>query len=100
MKHTFQVDLSGMIDILANHLYSEEKVFIRELIQNGIDAIQLRKKNAEVQGHIHFEIFEDDNYPQLYIEDNGQGLTEEEVHQFLAKIGSSLKRDQKKIDFG
>ena len=36
MKHTFQVDLGGMIDILGNHLYSEEKVFIRELIQNGV----------------------------------------------------------------
>ena len=99
MKHNFQVDLSGMIDILANHLYSEDKVFVRELIQNSIDAIQLRKKQSDIQGHIHFEIFEDAQHPLIYIEDNGQGLTESEVHQFLAKIGSSLKRDNNKIDF-
>jgi len=99
MKHTFQVDLGGMIDILGNHLYSEEKVFIRELIQNGVDAIQMRKNSENIQGHIHFEIFEDDQHPQICIEDNGQGLTEDEIHQFLAKIGSSLKRNQKKIDF-
>lgn len=32
----FKVNLGGMIDILANHLYSSKDVFIRELLQNGV----------------------------------------------------------------
>ena len=40
----FQVNLGGMLDILSNHLYKSPDVFLRELLQNGIDAITLRKK--------------------------------------------------------
>lgn len=39
----FKVNLGGMIDILANHLYSSPDVFIRELLQNGTDAISGRR---------------------------------------------------------
>ena len=40
----FQVNLGGMLDILSNHLYKSPDVFVRELLQNGIDAITLRQK--------------------------------------------------------
>ena len=40
----FKVNLGGMIDILANHLYSSPDVFIRELLQNGTDAISGRQE--------------------------------------------------------
>ena len=49
-KHTagesfrFQVNLGGMLDILSNHLYKSPDVFLRELLQNGADAITLRQK--------------------------------------------------------
>ena len=33
-----------MLDILSNHLYKSPDVFVRELLQNGIDAITLRQK--------------------------------------------------------
>lgn len=41
--HTFQVNLGGVLDVLANHLYSSEQVFIRELLQNACDAIAARR---------------------------------------------------------
>ena len=40
----FQVNLGGMLDILSNHLYQSADVFLRELLQNGVDAIKLREK--------------------------------------------------------
>ncbi|MDE5768144.1 MAG: hypothetical protein K2H82_02045, partial [Oscillospiraceae bacterium] len=46
-KHAFQVNLGGMIDILSNHLYSSPDVFVRELLQNGTDAISARKYAEE-----------------------------------------------------
>ena len=43
-KYRFQVNLGGMIEILSDHLYSSPDVYIRELLQNGADAITAKRK--------------------------------------------------------
>lgn len=108
--YRFQVNLGGMIEILSDHLYSSPDVYIRELLQNGVDAITARviweRETAEgsgadqsmtmnrepgaEQGTIVLEIEEG---RRLIFSDNGQGLTEDEIHQFLAVIGESSKRN-------
>lgn len=95
MDHKFQVNLNGIIDLLSNHLYSSPEVYLRELLQNGVDAIQARMNlDPEHQGEIHIEVVQPaDAPPTLIFQDNGVGLTTEEVHQFLATIGESSKRD-------
>ncbi len=40
MEYRFQVNLGGIIDLLSNHTYCSPQVFIRELPQNGVDAIR------------------------------------------------------------
>ena len=116
--YRFQVNLGGMIEILSDHLYSSPDVYIRELLQNGVDAITARtiweretagkaiadqNKTADQgvdadhnttasQGTIVLEIEEGS---RLVFSDNGQGLTEDEIHQFLAVIGESSKRNPK-----
>jgi len=91
--YRFKVNLGGMIEILSDHLYSSPDVYIRELLQNAVDAITGRRKlesgEETVQGRISLEIEEG---RKLVFSDNGQGLTEEEIHQFLAIIGESSKR--------
>lgn len=87
----FKVNLKGMIDLLSNHLYSTPHVFIRELIQNGVDAITARKKVETTHDDmVSIEVFSGES-PTLFIEDNGMGLTEEEVHYFLSQIGQTSK---------
>lgn len=92
----FKVNLGGMIEILSDHLYSSPDVFIRELLQNAVDAItglkQWRGDSGEAEGEITLEIEEG---TRLVFTDNGQGLTEDEIHQFLAIIGESSKRNLK-----
>ncbi|MCP3818067.1 hypothetical protein NLX86_08035 [Streptomyces sp. A3M-1-3] len=39
---TFQVDLRGLVDLLSHHLYSSPRVYIRELLQNAVDATTAR----------------------------------------------------------
>lgn len=95
-QHKFQINLRGMIDLLSHHLYSGPHVFVRELLQNGIDAIRAREQiEPSCQGRIDIQLISgsDDTLPTLVFEDNGVGLTEEEVHRFLATIGESSKRD-------
>ena len=41
---TFQVDLRGMVDLLSRNLYSGPRVYVRELLQNAVDAIAARNE--------------------------------------------------------
>ncbi|EAF4555106.1 HSP90 family protein [Listeria monocytogenes] len=94
-SHRFQVNLAGMIDILSNHLYDEKDVYIRELLQNATDAIRARKKiDSTLEGKIHASLTGDNNEKTLIVEDNGIGLTEDEVHAFLATIANSSKGEK------
>lgn len=92
-KYLFQVNLKGMIELLSEHIYSAPNVFVRELLQNGIDANTARKSIDENhKGIINIYLKKVNDTPQLIFEDNGIGLTEDEVHQFLSVIGQSSKR--------
>ncbi|WP_188998224.1 HSP90 family protein [Deinococcus roseus] len=93
MVHSFKIDLKGIIDLLSNHLYSDPSVFVRELLQNAVDAITARKNNGErFEPNIRVEVVQDGETRRLIFEDNGIGLTENEIHEFLATIGRSSKR--------
>jgi molecular chaperone HtpG len=103
MEHRFQVDLRGIIEILSEHLYSGPEVFLRELLQNAVDAITAREKLEQTSSQTSSQTFlpqitlelqrDPDGTPLLIFSDNGVGLTEAEVHQFLATIGKSSKRE-------
>ncbi|EPG49280.1 HSP90 family protein [Leptospira kirschneri] len=103
MSHKFQVNLRGIINILSEHLYSGPQVFVRELLQNGVDAIQARAYlEPENKGEIHLEVVpgKDGGSPTLIFTDNGIGLVESEIHEFLATIGQSSKRGLQKDFIG
>ena len=86
-------DFDGLIQLLAGHLYSEKKVFIRELIQNAHDAIQRRaaKDPAFDRDTGHIDILTDLTAEpgRIVFRDNGLGMTEQDLEQFLSTIGKS-----------
>ncbi|NUS24979.1 MAG: HSP90 family protein [Streptomyces sp.] len=87
--HTFQVDLRGLVDLLSHHLYSSPRVYLRELLQNAVDAITARR--AEQPGApATVRLYAAGG--ALRVEDSGVGLTEADVHDLLATIGRSSKR--------
>jgi HSP90 family molecular chaperone len=89
--HTFQVDLRGLVDLLSQHLYASPRAYVRELLQNGVDAITARRAlDAGAPGTVHIEA----TGTALRVTDSGVGLSEPEVHQLLATIGRSSKRDE------
>ena len=82
-EYRFQVNLSGMIQILSNHLYSSPKVFLRELMQNATDAITARKEvEPGYQGEARIELTGTGDQLTMMVEDNGVGLTEADIHEF------------------
>ena len=93
--YSFQVDLRGIIRLLSENLYSSEDVFLRELLQNAVDAIEARKAAEPDFGAGQIRISyrrETKNRARLIFADNGIGLTREEIHTFLSVIGQSSKR--------
>jgi molecular chaperone HtpG len=97
MNHKFQINLSGIIDLLSNHLYSSPQVFLRELLQNGVDAIRARENfEPKYSGNLSIEIVNSTTKDEatLVFSDNGIGLNEDEIHRFLSTIGESSKREE------
>ncbi|TMR06394.1 HSP90 family protein [Actinomadura soli] len=86
-EQAFQVDLRGVVDLLSRHLYASPRVYLRELLQNAVDAITAR---GEGGGRVEIET----TGGTLRVHDDGIGLTADEVHTLLATIGRSSKRDE------
>jgi molecular chaperone HtpG len=89
--HSFQVDLRGLVDLLSQHLYSSPRVYVRELLQNAVDAVTARRRiDADAPTAIRLVL----DAAGLRVEDPGVGLSEQDAHLFLATIGRSSKRDE------
>lgn len=88
----FQVDLRGLVDLLSHHLYSSPRVYLRELLQNAVDALTARRglEPDARDGAFGIRLFADGSV--VRVEDDGVGLSEADVHTFLATIGRSSKR--------
>src|SRR5436189_6279515 len=94
VNRTFQVDLRGVVDLLSHHLYASPRVFVRELLQNAVDAITARRADdPSAPGAVRFESSDVTGDGTLRVHDTGIGLTEAQVHELLARIGRSSKRD-------
>jgi molecular chaperone HtpG len=89
--NTFQVDLRGVVDLLSQHLYASPRVYVRELLQNAVDATTAR--GADSPATVAFESTDRTGDGTLRVHDAGIGLTEAQVHELLATIGRSSKRD-------
>ncbi|MFN8031625.1 MAG: HSP90 family protein, partial [Dermatophilaceae bacterium] len=76
----------------SHHLYSSERVYLRELLQNARDAIEARRRldPALVPA---IEVVPSENFAPMVVRDNEIGLTDAEMRSLLATIGGSSKRD-------
>ncbi|MDS4021330.1 MAG: ATP-binding protein [Candidatus Competibacter sp.] len=84
MRASFQ----GLVRVLAKNLYPEPDVFVRELLQNAHDSIQLRRiDTADWAGEIRIDV--DERTRTLSFSDNGTGMDRRDIEEFLSVIGST-----------
>ena len=86
----FQVNLGGMLYVLSNHLYKSPDVILRELLQNGVAAVTLRRREQPGWDDGKNAISLTPGR-RMEFRDNGAGLSGEGIHRFLAVIGQSSK---------
>lgn len=95
MDSNFQVDLSGVVDLLSRHLYSSPRVYLRELVQNAVDAITARRlRDPNWRGHVVVIPADQSDDGCLHVSDTGTGLSRTDIDEVLATIGRSSKRDE------
>jgi molecular chaperone HtpG len=93
---SFQAEVSRLLDIVAHSLYSDKKVFLRELISNASDACDRLRYLALTQpelgapeGKYRVVLSMDKDARTLIVEDNGIGMTEAELVENLGTIARS-----------
>jgi molecular chaperone HtpG len=92
----FQSEVTQLLDLVINSLYSNREIFLRELISNGSDAIEKLRFNALSDQELYggdTELFIDIDFDQaqktITIRDNGIGMSREEVITNLGTIAKS-----------
>ncbi|MFN3986980.1 MAG: ATP-binding protein [Rhodocyclaceae bacterium] len=87
------VDLNGLMSVLSKHLYSTPTVALRELVQNAHDSIVRRRiEQADWHGPGRIDVEADRAGAVIRIIDSGAGLTEQEIHAYLATVGVGYTR--------
>lgn len=90
---TTEVDLGGLVTVLASHLYSTPLVALRELVQNAHDSHTRRFLEDPDGGHRPLiRVRADGTRRTVSVEDTGAGLTEPEIHAYLATVGTGYTR--------
>jgi len=87
------VDLAGLMGVLSQHLYSTPDVALRELVQNAHDSLTRRALVDPKSPEPRIDVSTDSETSVLVISDNGCGLTEDEVHRYLATVGVGVTRE-------
>jgi molecular chaperone HtpG len=98
-NHEFQADVSRLLHLMVHSVYSDRDIFLRELISNGADACEkLRHEaltNPELTGDaaaFEITIGLDKDKRLLSVEDNGIGMSRDELSTALGTIASSGTR--------
>ena len=88
----------NMMPIIKKWLYSEKDIFLREIVANAQDAITKHKKLSDLgeatpEEHYRVNVVVDEKAGTLTVEDNGIGMTEEEVEKYITQIAFSGAAD-------
>ena len=98
-KKEFKTEVQQLLDLVIHSLYSNKDIFLRELISNGSDAIdRLRfealsnKELIKDDPEFRIKLFVDNEAKTLRIEDNGIGMTRDELEENIGTIARSGTR--------
>ena len=94
-----RISSENMMPIIKKWLYSDKDIFLREIVANGVDAITKHKKLVEMgeaekdDKAYKITVTVDEKAKTLTVEDNGIGMTAEEVEKYITQIAFSGAND-------
>lgn len=94
-KGNIGVTTENIFPVIKKFLYSDHEIFLREMVSNGVDAIQKLKTLADKGefkgelGDLKVNVKLDEEAKTITISDNGIGMTEEEIEKYINQIAFS-----------
>jgi len=92
----FQTEVKQLLKLMIHSLYSNKEIFLRELISNASDAAEKLRfealSNAELyenEGDLRIEVSFDEEAKTVTIDDNGIGMSRDDVVEHLGTIAKS-----------
>lgn len=94
-KGNISIHTENIFPIIKKFLYSDNEIFLRELVSNAVDAVQKIKRLAAL-GQYNGELGEplvevklDEKAKTITISDNGLGMTAEEIKKYINQVAFS-----------
>ena len=94
-KGNISIHTENIFPIIKKFLYSDNEIFLRELVSNAVDAVQKIKRlaalgqyNGEL-GNPLVEVAVDEAQKTITISDNGLGMTAEEIKKYINQVAFS-----------
>jgi molecular chaperone HtpG len=94
-KGNISIHTENIFPIIKKFLYSDNEIFLRELVSNAVDAVQKIKRlaalgqyNGEL-GNPLVEVALDEEKKTITISDNGLGMTAEEIKKYINQVAFS-----------
>jgi molecular chaperone HtpG len=94
-KGTISIHTENIFPIIKKFLYSDNEIFLRELVSNAVDATQKVKRlsslgqyNQEL-GDLTIQVSVDEKAKTITISDKGIGMTAEEIKKYINQIAFS-----------
>ena len=94
-----KISSKNMMPIIKKWMYSDKDIFLREIIANGVDAITKHKKLTDMGEAVkadedyRINVYVDEKAKTLTIEDNGIGMTADEVEKYITNVAFSGASD-------
>jgi len=99
-QHQFQAEVGRLLDIVANALYTDKEIFLRELISNSSDACDKLRYEAIAkpelltgESDLKITLAYDTDARTLTLSDNGIGMSHDELVKNLGTIAHSGTRE-------
>ncbi len=94
-KGTISIHTENIFPIIKKFLYSDNEIFLRELVSNAVDASQKIKRLSSLGqyqgdlGLLQVEVNLDEDKKTVTISDNGIGMTADEIKKYINQIAFS-----------
>jgi molecular chaperone HtpG len=94
-KGTISIHTENIFPIIKKFLYSDNEIFLRELVANAVDATQKIKRLSSLGeyngdlGDLKVSVSFDEKKKTITISDNGLGMTGEEIKKYINQIAFS-----------
>lgn len=94
-KGSISIHTENIFPIIKKFLYSDNEIFLRELVSNAVDATQKIKRLATLGqytgelGDVKVEVAFDEKKKTITISDRGLGMTAEEIKKYINQVAFS-----------